>query len=282
MEGEDNAERVPQEQTRLVRDLLKRSGVTQELISRRSEEASTAFKEFCPGLPGALTAPTLSRMKTGSGLKKLKRGKLQLLHLTITYVNSPRPEGEGAVRRALAEAEAFADAVLSAGGTAEDLKLSRFNPNDPRHDRMADLFGGHGISLLERAIAQNDANSFREIAVLQWLSGNSDDARHWNECASQATTEALETLDAEVAVQEAYALGLSYLFESQGQVAEIYLALAAESGHEGAALLLREAGAWDELRRKEKNRSRFSAAQGSGHGEAGNRLPNPGNELAEG
>jgi hypothetical protein len=235
---EKNADHRSGEQTRLIGELLQQSGLTQDLISRKSEEVSRAFKKIRPDLPRILTAPTLSRMKTGHGLKKLKRRNLQLLHLTITYCKNPRPGDEGNALRVAEEADDFADSVLRA---AQGPMLTCFNPNDPRHDRTADLFGGHGIGLLERAISRNDAGAFREIAVLQWISGNLDDARHWNDCASRAAVEVLEALNAEVAAQEVYVLGRQYLFRKQGRIAEVYLALAAEAGHGRAAFLLGEA-----------------------------------------
>ncbi|GGT62621.1 sel1 repeat family protein [Actinomadura citrea] len=270
MEHQQHAEWIPREQTRLVGALLEESGVAQKVISGRSREVAVAYRLLCPDLPGGLDPSTVSRMKTGSDLRKLKRCNLRLLHLTIAYVKSPRGEERAVSVGAVEEANDFADAVLRAGGAVEELKPSCFNPNDPRHDRAAGLFGEYGISLLERAIAQDDERSLRKIAVLQWLSGNIDDARYWNGRAGKMASGTPEALDAEVAAYEAYSSGRSYLYKGQRGIAEIYLALAADAGHRDAAFLLGDA--LEELQRNEEARRWFSTAQSNGHGEAGKRL----------
>ncbi|MFG2087581.1 hypothetical protein [Spirillospora sp. NPDC048824] len=252
---------IPREQSRLVSELIEWSGVTQDVISNRSREVATALKAvYSVDLPDRLTTPTISRMKTGCGLKKLRRRNLLLLHLTVRYVKLPKRRDYVIALSAIEEAEVFADTVLRAGRTSGEQRATSFNSNDPRHDRTADLFGEYGISLLECAIGQDDADSFRKLAVLQWLSGNTDDARYWNGNANRTAPGALDT---EVAAQVAFNSGRSYLYQGQGAVAETYLALAADAGHADAAFLLGEI--LETLQRNEEAQRWFLTAQENGH-----------------
>lgn len=269
MEDKQGVKRIPLEQIRMVKALIERSGLNQGFISKKSESVSEAYKEACSGLPGSLSAPTISRMVTGGGLVKLKRCNLVLLHLTVRCAESSKPGVVAVSRHAVEEADAFADAVLAAGGAAER-PTSAYDPNDPRHDRTADLFGDYGIGLLEAAVGQEEASAFRKLAVLQWLSGNTDDARYWSRCASAGPAEQPSVLDDGIVSEEAFTVGRWYLFNENRAVAEIYLSLAARAGHADAAFLLGEV--LEALQRIEEARRWFMTAEANGHIEAGKRL----------
>jgi hypothetical protein len=264
-----------------VGGLLKKSGLNQDLISRKMGEAVSAFGAHCSvDLPSSLSKSTISRMKTGSNIKKLKRQNLILLHLTIDYIRLPKERRGAAAARVAADAEAFADAVLHTGGAAEEEKEHFFKPSDPRHDRTASLFGDYGVGLLESAIGRSDADSYRKLASLQWLSGNTDDAHYWNKCADQVAPGAPEAIDTESAAQAAFCSGRLYLYKGQGDVAEIYLALAADAGHADSAFLLGDV--LEALERDSEAFRWFSTAKSNGHREASARLASLKERTTEG
>lgn len=254
----------------MVKALIARSGLNQYVISRESERVSKAYKKVCPDLPASLSPSTISRMVTGSNLVRLKRCNLVLLHLAVRCAENSKQGGSAVSCHGVEEADAFADAVLAAGAEPGKQPTSAYDPNDPRHDRTSDLFGDYGISLLEAAVGRNEGSSFRKLAVLQWLSGNTDDARYWSRCADESAAEELPQLDDGIAVQEAFAAGRWYLFNENRAVAETYLGLAASRGHADAAYLLGEV--LEALQRIEEARRWFSTAEINGHSEAGKRL----------
>ncbi|GAA1883685.1 sel1 repeat family protein [Actinomadura bangladeshensis] len=270
MEDEQVVKRIPCEQTRMVKALIRRSGLNQGTISEESERVSEEYREICSDLPKILSRPTISRMVTGSNLVKMRRCNLVLLHLTVRCAESSMQGAGAASRQAMEEAEAFASAVLAAGVESGARLPSSYDPNDPRHDRTVDLFGGYGISLLEAGVARGEASSLRKLAVLQWLSGNTDDARYWSRRAGEAVAEQPSALDNASAAQEAFAAGRWYLFHQNRAVAETYLELAASTGHADAAFLLGEV--LEALERIEEARRWFSIAETNGHSEAGERL----------
>lgn len=262
---------IPVEQTQMIRDLIGDSGMTQQVISRRSREVALAYKELCPiELPEGLTESTVSRMKTGSDLKKQRRRNLVLLYLTISHFRASEKKGLTPSLHAAEEADNFADSVLHAGGADEEQKLEFFDPNDPRHNRAAILFGEHGVGLIESAFAHDDAHSFQKLAALQWLSGNTDDAHYWNSCAQHIAQDSPERMDTEAAKRLAFTSGRSYLFKGEGAVAETYFRLAGNAGHADAAFLLAEF--LETLQRDNDARHWFSTAEKNGHSEAGVRL----------
>lgn len=270
MKDGQGVKRIPPEQTRMVKVLIGRSGLNQDVISEKSKSVSEAYKEICSDLPRSLSPPTISRMVTGSNLVKLRRCNLVLLHLTVRCAQSSMQGVGAASRQAMEEAEEFASAVLAADVESGEQSTSAYDPNDPRHDRTVDLFGGYGISLLEASIARGEASSFRKLAVLQWLSGNTDDARYWSRRAGEAASEQPSALDGGRAAQEAFAAGRWYLFNENRSVAETYLELAASTGHADAAFLLGEV--LEALGRIEEARRWFSIAETNGRSEAGKRL----------
>ncbi|MEU6745549.1 hypothetical protein ABZ914_04935 [Spirillospora sp. NPDC046719] len=265
----------------MVKALIKGSGVTLGAISEDSERAAKAYKPLCPDLPARLSTATISRMATGSALKALKKGNLRLLHLTVHYLQCGKREAAAVSPKAAEAATSFAKTVLAAGTAPRGAVTSFYNPNDPRHDRTADLFGEYGIGLIECAIAQEDGPTFRKLAILQWLSGNTDDARYWNQRAHEAGQGSPEDLDAGIAAQEAFAAGRWYLYSERRAVAEIYFTLAADAGHADAAFLL---GDMLEMTQQNADALRwFYVAKSNGHSEAGKRLSalkSQGNERA--
>ncbi|NEA26856.1 hypothetical protein [Actinomadura bangladeshensis] len=208
-------------------------------------------------------------MKTGSDLKKLKRFNLVLLYLAVRYAESAKLGTGTASQLTLEQAYSFADSVLAADSMPGE-QPTVYDPNDPRHDRTVDLFGDYGVSLLEAAITRNEASSFRKLSVLQWLSGNTDDARYWSHRAGEAAAEQPLVLDDTIAAKEAFDAGRWYLFNENRAVAEIYLGLAAHTGHAGAAFLLGEV--LEASQRIEEARRWFLTAETNGHSEAGKRL----------
>jgi hypothetical protein len=265
MEEQQLAKWIPPEQTRMVGELIRGSGIRQNVIARNSVRTAELYKELCPDLPDRLGASTISRMRTGSALRRLERRNLQLLHLTIHCSKGSQQEATEVSLQAADAANSFADAVLAAGATPEEPGIGFYDLNDPRHNRAADLFGDHGVSLIEKGIAENDADSFRKIAVLQLLSGNTDDARYWSGRAGLP-----ESPDQKIAAQEAFAAGRWHLYQGYGATAEIYLALAAEAGHAGAAFMMGDL--LEALQRHEEARRWFVKAQINGHTEADGRL----------
>lgn len=264
------AKGVPPEQTRMVKTWIDRSGLHQNLISGKSGQAAEAYGALYPELPKCLTESTLSRMKTGNGLQKLQRSNLVLLHLTVHWAKRWK-QGVTAVSVQQVEAAvSFADEVLSAGGAPVRPGTDSYNPTDPRHHRTADSFGEYGVHLLGYAIARDDAESYRKLAVLQWLAGNTDDARHWSRCAGDAASGPPEALDDSIATKEAFVAGRQYLYNGKRAVAEIYLGLAADAGHAESAFMLGDV--LEALQRTTEARAWFSRAQRNGHSEAGNRL----------
>ncbi|MBE1532979.1 sel1 repeat family protein [Actinomadura algeriensis] len=270
MEEQQPASWIPSEQTRMVETLISQYGFGQDVISRASASAAKAYKTLCPDLPDRLTPSTISRMKTGSDLKKLKRCNLLLLRLTIHHLRARGSNPSPPSPRAVVEANEFADTVLLAGGGSPGSSSISYNPNDPRHDRVAGNFGDYGVNLIEHAILHEDASSFRKLAILQWLSGDTDDARYWNNRAVSATSGPPEALDADVIMQEAFIVGRWYLYNEKIGVAETYLALAADAGHANSAYLLGDM--LEALFREEEARRWFSVAWSSGHSEAGKRI----------
>lgn len=269
MEDQQPVKQIPCEQTSMVAALIRESGISQNVISRKSGPVAEEYRELCPDLPGPLSPSTISRMRTGSDLQKLKRFNLVLLYLTVRYAEAATRGVSAASRPTLEEACSFADSVLAAGSAPKE-QPTAYDPNDPRHDRTVDLFDDYGISLLEAAIARNEASSFRKLAVLQWLSGNTDDARYWNQGAGDAAAEQPLALDNGIAAREAFAVGRKYLLNGNRPVAEIYLDLAAHTGHADAAFLLGEV--LEASQHIEEARRWFSTAETNGHSEAGKRL----------
>jgi TPR repeat protein len=208
-------------------------------------------------------------MKTGSDLKKLKRSNLVLLYLAVRYAESAKQGASTASQHTLEQAYSFADSVLAAVSAPRE-QSTVYDPNDPRHDRTVDLFGNYGVSLLEAVITRNEASSFRKLAVLQWLSGNTDDARYWGHRAGKEAAEQPLALDDGVAAQEAFTTGRWYLFNENRAVAETYLDLAAQTGHADAAFLLAEV--LEASQRIDEARRWFLTAEANGHSEAGQRL----------
>ncbi|MBA8949931.1 hypothetical protein ACFQU9_37690 [Actinomadura namibiensis] len=259
----------------MVADLLARSRFRQNLIARRSSEIAAAYKNIRPDLPVRLSESTISRMKTGSDLKKMDGGNLTLLHLTLARLVRTGDEGEPDLLRDLRAAISFAEKVLDLASESEKPRGSSYNPNDPRHYRASDLFGDHGVDLLEQALERKDAGSFRKLAVLQQLSGNSDDARFWNHCASEAdpAMQSSDGINDATAAQEAFRSGRQYLYSGQGGAAEIYLTLAASKGHADAAYVM---GDLFETRGcVQEARQWFSVAKSYGHSNADARLSSP-------
>lgn len=164
--------------------------------------------------------------------------------------------------QAVEAANSFAEAVLAAGTVPGGQEASFYNPDDPRHDRIAGLFHEYGVSLLEYAISREDANSFRKLAVLQWLSGNTDDARYRSHCASEAAPDLAKAINSGIAAREAFAVGRWYLYNGRPEVTEIYLSLAAGAGHTDTAWLL--ADVLEALQRNEEARYWLSIAQSNG------------------
>lgn len=128
MEKQQPAKRIPPEQTRMVKMLITESGIGQDVISRASESVARAHKALCPGLPDRLTAPTISRMATGSGLKKLRRCNLLLLHLTIHSLRDPRADLSAPSPTAVGAANEFTDTVLLAAAWVTGPQQQIFQP----------------------------------------------------------------------------------------------------------------------------------------------------------
>ncbi|MFC4913734.1 hypothetical protein [Actinomadura gamaensis] len=240
MEEQQDAECIDPEQTRMVSQLVRKSGIVQDSVSRNSEAASKAYKLLCPDLPDRLSPPTISRMMRGKGIKKLKRSNLHLLYLTIHYYTQVKPGLSTASPSEVQAATEFADTVLQTGSGSAPPGGAFYNPNDPRHDRAAEILGRHGVDLIELAISQNNTKSFRKLAVLQFLSGNADDARYWNERAARAASAPPGPLNPEVAAEEAFTAGLQHAYNGNQEVAETYLALAAGAAHREAVTRLSE------------------------------------------
>ncbi|WP_143220135.1 hypothetical protein [Actinomadura sp. CNU-125] len=271
MEEQLPASSIPSEQTLVVKTLVRQSGLAGKLIAEASESTARVYRVLSPSLPARLAAPTISRMMNGTGLKKLKRCNLLLLHLTIHCLLA-REAGAGSPSQSAVEAASeFADAVLLAGGGSLDPSGgSLYDPNNPRHARAGDNFGDYAINLIERAVSNGDASSFRKLAVLQRLSGDADDARYWNNRAASAASVPPEVLDFSVAAQEAFAAGRWYVYNEKREVAEVYLALAAHAGHADAAFLLGDI--LEALLREDEAQRWFSVARSNGHSGAGKRV----------
>ncbi|WP_242882763.1 hypothetical protein [Actinomadura litoris] len=275
MEEQLPEKQVPPQQTCIVRALISGLGSTLKEISQTSESVAGVYKELSADLPDHLTAPTISRMTTGSGLKKLKRRNLLLLHLTVHCLREAGAAPKAPSRGAVAAANEFADAVLLAGSRSVEPESSFYNRNDPRHHRAADSFGSYGTQLIEKAVSRADASACRKLAVLQFLSGNVDDARYWNDRAVRTAAAPLEALSADAAAREAFVAGRWYLYNRKQECAETYLSLAAEAGHADSAFWLGDM--LEALQRDDESQRWFSVAWSNGHSGAYERI-RPGSE----
>jgi hypothetical protein len=236
------------EWARLVHREVAHFGFSGKQISERSHRTAGTFFRIDPDLKGnGFSSSTLSRMKTGKNLAKPSRAKIVVLHLSLQCLKiSAQMTSESECEKMMAAAVQFSEEVMAAVAQGLEPAMSngfQYDQLDPRQSRTADLFGSYGLTLLEQASNDESVDSLVKLALLHWLEGNVDDARHWRAQVSMSPADgASAVIDVEIdeasAAQLAYRYGRHYSLEGERKIASIYLELAAGRGHMDAAYLL--------------------------------------------